>query len=467
MSVRLRALMCPEHSLTRIGLPVLTFFSMAWFGWFQYQDAYGQKEARELWPALIGMLLRPSVGSIIVWQVLEHWRRNRAHAAAIEALNDISAAIADAPEQSQRTLERVTRLAADLLEMPIGVLNLLDPDSDRVTIAFRFGVDTKLPTEYQLQDLPATQESVRTGKLLFVGNVDRDYGRFDKSALRANGILSLVVIPLMVQDKAIGTISLFDRRVRKLGGAQLRVASMWAAQAAVIIRNAELFKARAALAAENAELLEQTRRDAEAKAILLRELNHRVKNNLAGIAGLLSTSPAILPEESRRWLDRVVDRIDAMTRIHELFVNGTTAITLAELIRKTIEPIQAAKPAGVNIELDLDGDSVKLADDRAVTLAMVLHELCFNAIRHGVREHGTIIIQSRISERHGLIIHVIDDGGGAVSHIDETSKSGGIGLSLIRGLVGRELHGEFRIEPRPGSGTIATIEVNGARGSGL
>jgi two-component sensor histidine kinase len=156
-----------------------------------------------------------------------------------------------------------------------------------------------------------------------------------------------------------------------------------------------------------------------------------------------------------------------MARIHELFVNGTTAITLAELIRKSIEPIQAARPAGVNIELDLDGDSVKLADDRAVTLAMVLHELCFNALRHGVREHGTIIIQSRISEQHGVTIHVIDDGGGAVSQIDKTSHAGGIGLSLVRGLVGRELHGEFRIGPRPGTGTIATIEMNGARGNYL
>src|SRR5207247_6318551 len=108
-------------------------------------------------------------------------RRHLADERAIEALTDIATAISDALVQSQRTLERVTRLAAELLAMPIGVLNLLGPDGQSVMVAYRFGVDTKLPTTYRLQELPATHECIRSGKLLFVGNVDRDYGRFDKS----------------------------------------------------------------------------------------------------------------------------------------------------------------------------------------------------------------------------------------------------------------------------------------------
>jgi two-component sensor histidine kinase len=268
---------------------------------------------------------------------------------------------------------------------------------------------------------------------------------------------SALYVPLAGSGGPIGVMALYRRRAGEFSPE--------------LVQFAELFASRAAVAIEHANLLEQTRRDAQAKAILLRELNHRVKNNLASIAGLLLTSPPELPRDARRWLDRVIDRIDGMARVHELFIKGTTAVTLPELIRKSLEPVLEIRPPEVKVEFDLEGDQINLRSDRAVTLAMVLHELYFNALRHGVRESGTITIQSRVTEDRRISIQVIDDGGAIERDADAattaviaraSTAASGIGLSLVRGLVGRELRGEFTLEPRPGGGTTATIWMSGA-----
>ena len=124
----------------------------------------------------------------------------------------------------------------------------------------------------------------------------------------------------------------------------------------------------------------------------------------------------------------------------------------------------------MQIDLDLQGDDIKLRSDASVTLAMVLHELCFNAISHGVPEGGTITVRSRVSEDGMIRIEVIDDGGAEaqsdsgtaiLTRISSEVASTGIGLSLVRGLVGRELHGEFSIEANSGGGTIATVVFSG------
>jgi two-component sensor histidine kinase len=273
---------------------------------------------------------------------------------------------------------------------------------------------------------------------------------------------SAVYLPLATSTGTLGVLALYRREPSSYTQEQMHFAELFAMRAAVVI--------------ENSRLLEQTRRDADAKAILLRELNHRVKNNLAGIVGLLSTSPVSLPAESRRWLDRVIDRIDSMSRVHELFVDGSIAVSAPELIRRSLEPVIAMCPPGVSVKFDLEGDEVRLLTNHAVTLAMVLHELCFNALQHGVGESGSIVIRSRVDEQCRMTVEVIDDGGGlapvpssgeggvAVASILRPARMArrtGIGLNLVKGLVRRELRGEFDLSPRSQGGTIAKITFSG------
>jgi two-component sensor histidine kinase len=263
---------------------------------------------------------------------------------------------------------------------------------------------------------------------------------------------------------------------------------------------AEMFTSRAAAAIENARLLDQTRRDAEAKTMLLRELNHRVKNNLASIITLLSLDEPELSIAARQWLDRAIDRIRTMARTHDLFSGGIDRVPLIELVEQIIPSLSVVKPLGVTVQSDTRSAEVMLRTDRAVSLAMVLHELCSNAIIHGTGATGTVTIRAalRRSEKGGngnvagvVALEVIDEGratvaaarrelavatSGAVSsrgeELAEAGKflvervdsrrqrvgAGGLGLMLVEGLVTRELGGTFSRTPREGGGSTALVE---------
>src|SRR5205823_5265129 len=104
----------------------------------------------------------------------------------------------------------------------------------------------------------------------------------------------------------------------------------------------QILAARAGAAIENSKLLEQTRTDADTKAVLLRELNHRVKNNLAGIVGLLSMGEPEMPPATRRWLDRVIERIRILAGAHELFAGGVATAGLSDLVAKVLPSLSVA-----------------------------------------------------------------------------------------------------------------------------
>jgi two-component sensor histidine kinase len=264
---------------------------------------------------------------------------------------------------------------------------------------------------------------------------------------------SLMLEPLMRGDgRCMGVIVLMRRQVGAFRPDQLEMARMLSVRAAAIL--------------EMARLHEQTVSDAEAKAMLLRELNHRVKNNLAGIISLLSIHQPPLSRDARRWIDRAIGRIEAMAQVHDLFSIGARRVTLAELVERTVRSMSVVKPAGVKIKTELAAGRALLRTDRAVSLAMAMHELCFNGLVHGLRDHGTLTIRARRDNGH-LAVEVEDDAGrpavmpieppaGTASHGPGESSHSGIGLSLVRGLVGRELRGQFTLAPSDG-GMRATV----------
>ncbi|MGH7213511.1 MAG: histidine kinase dimerization/phosphoacceptor domain -containing protein, partial [Tepidisphaeraceae bacterium] len=236
---------------------------------------------------------------------------------------------------------------------------------------------------------------------------------------------------------------------------------------------AQLFATRAAAAVENARLHGQARRDAETKAMLLRELNHRVKNVLSGIVGLLSmNTPPELTVAAREWLARVTERIGTIARTHELFVGGPghERVELGELIQRTLQSLSIDKPAGVSIRTEVDGVRATLRSERAVSLAMVIHELCYNAVVHGSGEEGVVTVRLAWADAPNRVaVSVLDEGSETASAPAELERNPvgdanrfrsatGSGLGLVNGLVGRELQGRFALSSRSGGGIAAVVE---------
>lgn len=98
---------------------------------------------------------------------------------------------------------------------------------------------------------------------------------------------------------------------------------------------------------------------------------------------------------------------------------------------------------------------------------MVIHELCYNAIVHGLGARGTLTIRAGIPDGRNVVLDVIDNGTagtpageeeGGVATMAPPIASTGLGLRLVKGLVGRELHGKFTMRQRSDGGTIVTVE---------
>src|SRR5207302_695859 len=118
------------------------------------------------------------------------------------------------------------------------------------------------------------------------------------------------------------------------------------------------------------------------------------------------------------------------------------------LVDQTVRSLSVTKGSGVVVETDLQTPDAFLRTDRAVSLAMVLHELCFNAMVHGLRDRGVLTIRSRPSPSAGIVIDVEDDGGGAavarlprykfhfgLTNLSPPSYNKGIGLGVVPALV--------------------------------
>lgn len=384
-----------------------------------------------------------------------------------ERLTAITLAVYQASSLDE-SLKRLVELAPAALEMDLCIVSLISEDGTAMCAAAATAPFEGLIGK-RFEIAGRNSEKVLKTRQMLVIDDGAENQSIHEELRRQVRVGSIVYIPLFESnDQPLGLLLLVRHTAGSFSDEQLRLA--------------QVFASRASGAIESARLYQQTRRDAETKAMLLRELNHRVKNNLAGIVGLLSTRPEGLdfPPQAQQWLDRVIDRISIMGRAHELFVGGPQTMGLGELIDQLLPTLSIVKPAGVRVVKELDGVSVTLSTERAVALAMVLHELCCNAIAHGLGDRGTIVIRAH-THATGVVIEVVDDGIGLPRRVASSerapvtvdlklppsraaSTSGtenkGWGLRLVEGLVSRELRGRFTMSNSPdlNGGTIARVE---------
>jgi len=199
---------------------------------------------------------------------------------------------------------------------------------------------------------------------------------------------------------------------------------------------------------------DQKLRDAvEQKTILIREIHHRVKNNLQVVMSLLSLQVGQVRDPSaRQALVQAQARINALVVVHRILheIEFQPTVDLKRIIsalgRQIIEGM-----AGGNSKLVYREDlmSVTVSGDFAIPLALFVTETLTNSFKHAFPPGGagTISLQLSSSGDH-LHLVISDDGGG----YDDNGESGGLGRRLIRSLA-HQVQGELKIETAPGKGT--------------
>lgn len=172
------------------------------------------------------------------------------------------------------------------------------------------------------------------------------------------------------------------------------------------------------------------------KTVMLKEIHHRVKNNLQVISSLLRLQSYEIEEEtSRMHFQDAINRVSAMALIHEkMYQNeNLSRIDLKNYIESLAQDLVQTHARDVRIDLNVNSDLKELANDSLVPVALILNELITNSLKHAFvgREEGWIEMSIAKSERPDYFIFNYKDGG----EWRTSPKGNSFGLELIATLT--------------------------------
>lgn len=182
--------------------------------------------------------------------------------------------------------------------------------------------------------------------------------------------------------------------------------------------------------------LAEAQRSLHERNVLLKEVYHRVKNNLQVIQSLLRMSSRHLEPDQRRPFETSITRISAMAKVHELLYRSPDlrTINFEDYLEDLARDVSfASVSSGKKISLIIDSDHVCVSLDNAIPLAFVAVELLTNAFKHAFanRDTGTITVKSYQKDGKGYLC-VEDDGEGVPS---EYRRKGSLGMRLVERLA--------------------------------
>ncbi|MBL7780106.1 MAG: hypothetical protein JNM22_02740 [Saprospiraceae bacterium] len=200
----------------------------------------------------------------------------------------------------------------------------------------------------------------------------------------------------------------------------------------------------------------------EEKELLLREIHHRVKNNLQIVMSLLNTQSIYLHDEAA--LHAIRDsrqRIHSISLIHKkLYQSDSVArINMPVYIQELVEYLDESYQTEGRLRFHLQIEPIELDVTQAVPVGLILNEAISNAVKYAFPDNrpGTVSISMKHNEADQYELTISDNGTGLPPGFDP-AKSASLGMSLMRGLS-KQLHGSFDMQNEQGL-TIRILFAN-------
>ena len=203
------------------------------------------------------------------------------------------------------------------------------------------------------------------------------------------------------------------------------------------------------------------------KEVLIKDINHRVKNNLQIISSLLSLqSQDIQDEKALRALNVSQDRINAMARVHEKLSQSEDLASLdfGEYIKSLADDLRSSYGLrSKNVKLKIDVNDTLMGVDTAIPCGLIINELVSNSLKHAFpgNRSGEIVVS--FLEADGQYTMVIKDNGVGFPDGVDISHPSSLGLTIVDALV-RQLGGTIEIIPSGGSEISITFPAKTTEG---
>ncbi|MCK5153414.1 MAG: PAS domain-containing protein, partial [Spirochaetales bacterium] len=215
-------------------------------------------------------------------------------------------------------------------------------------------------------------------------------------------------------------------------------------------------------------LLAQSKSDSETKEILLREINHRVKNNLSSFIGMLyaekkqsGNDPDVVQMEH---IDSLINRVKGISIAHEMLSRSQwTAISVSKLTEKIIHSLNHLIPKDRVINTKIIPSDIFLDADQSHSIAIIINELFSNSIEHATSPGEKLTVEIEMKEKEGTIILTFKDNGPGYPVEILKSEFKNVGMYLIKNIVEQSLRGVMRVSNKDGT----RIEIEFPGGSKL
>jgi two-component sensor histidine kinase len=314
-------------------------------------------------------------------------------------------------------------------------------------------------------------ESVLGGRLFVVVGLPAPRWSWLQQELIIGVFAPTLMLALAVIAIWTATDFLINRHIRTLAGTA-KAYSRGAFEAEPDLAQAPTeLKQLGATMAQMARRIRRRERELEAslaqKDVLLKEIHHRIKNNLQIVTSLLNLRARTIasPPAQEAMLEAQV-RIRALALVHrslyeqedvQLVELGGFLEALGELLSELLAP------ENQEIELELQADPVQVSPDQAIPLALLITEAVSNAYQHAFPDGRAGTIRVRLANHDGeAALGIVDDGVGleraAGAEPPRTAATRSVGLTLIDMLT-RQIGGRVEIDGRAGTSVTVTFAI--------
>jgi two-component system, sensor histidine kinase PdtaS len=333
-------------------------------------------------------------------------------------------------------LDLVVEMAAKVMGAPVCALRLIDPSGEQL---IQRSVKTSGIKFHERPPLRigqgVTGRAVSERRPVMVLDIRTDPTYPFRAYAAAEGLVSMLSVPLTVRERVIGALNCYTLEAHQFGEAEVALFSTLANQTALAIENAQLVT----------------------NAAVVREMHHRIKNNLQTVAMLLRMQAADGSELTVQDVLHIsVNRILSIAAVHEVLAQeGFRLVNVKDVTERIVAIVsQNMLRPDLVAAIDVAGEPVILPSRAATSLALVINELLQNALEHAFvgRARGAVHITLGQAQ-HEIVITVTDDGVGLPA-----ARPSSLGLEIVETLVRDDLHGQLAFNSTP-DGTQVVIRV--------
>jgi two-component sensor histidine kinase len=362
----------------------------------------------------------------------------RSQAARLQIMREIGTGILAAQSPQTIAEEAIIQIRRLLNCSHASVVEFENRKQEAVFLAISSSTPSKLSRNYAMDKGAFPLDLLKNGQICCS---DTPASFPDRSLLERlliqEGAQSYMIVPLRCAGELIGTLNLGSLAPGFFDAGHAAAASEVALSLALAMRNTRMQK--------------QTVKDAETKAILMHEMNHRVKNNLSAVLGLLfgAKRGAKLVHDTQHiaLIDNLIGRIQGLATAHRLLSAVQWApLSLELLSRQVVLACLHALAPGKNVALEIGACELLVTAKSANSLALILSELATNAIRHAIGERSSGRLEVRASLVSGMaFLEFLDDGPGYPEAVLR-GGSAGSGLCLVQAMVRNDLQGTIALQ---------------------